>query len=416
MLAANILVARILAREFYGELGIIRSTINMFTVFAGFGMGVTATKHVSEFRERDPERAGRIMVLSSFFTITMGSAITGVLIISAPWLATHSLHAPHLTTELQIGSIILLISAINGAQTGALAGLEAFKMVAWVNFWVGLSSFPLFVCGAYFGGLRGTVWALAANTGINWFLNHLALRRETRRFSIPFTLKHCFKEWPVLWTFSLPAILSGIMVTPVMWLCSAILVNQPDGFGQMGVFDAANQWRAAILFIPAMIGQIALPMLSSLSGADNREKYIQVLKINLLLNGSAALVLALLVSLAAPWIMRSYGPGFASGDWILICLSVTTVLASVNGVIGQAIASKSQMWIGLLFNFMWAVALLGFGYALMHRGYGARGLAAANLIAYVLHTVWQAVYLVRLLKQPINGVNLGPAIISGQPE
>jgi len=61
MLAASVLVARMLGKTGFGELGMIRSTVGMFGVFAGFGLGLTATKHVAEFRSSDPARAGRII-------------------------------------------------------------------------------------------------------------------------------------------------------------------------------------------------------------------------------------------------------------------------------------------------------------------------------------------------------------------
>jgi len=163
MLLANIIVARILTCEIYGELGIIRSTVNMFVIFAGFGLGLTATKHVAEFKATDPSRASRIMAISGLFTMGIGGLIAIIVIVFAPWLSVHTINAPHLTTELRIGAVILLISALNGAQTGSLAGLEAFKTIAIVNIFVGILSFPIFVCGAYFGGLQGTVLALGAN-------------------------------------------------------------------------------------------------------------------------------------------------------------------------------------------------------------------------------------------------------------
>ena len=50
MLAAWVLVARMLGKTGYGELGMIQSTVGMFGVFAGFGLGLSATKHVAEFR------------------------------------------------------------------------------------------------------------------------------------------------------------------------------------------------------------------------------------------------------------------------------------------------------------------------------------------------------------------------------
>ena len=210
MLCATILVARILGKTVYGELGMIQSTVGMFGVFAGFGLGLTATKHVAEFRLKDPERAGRIIGLSSLFAILTGGLMALGLFIFAPWLAANTINAPHLSGVLRIGALILLINALNGAQTGALAGFEAFKTIAYVNLFIGLISFPILVAGAYLGGLTGAVWALVINLGFNWLINHLALRNEAQRYNVPFTFRGCVSEWPVLWKFSMPAAISGL--------------------------------------------------------------------------------------------------------------------------------------------------------------------------------------------------------------
>ena len=50
----------------------IQSTVGMFGVFAGFGLGLTATKHVAEFRQSDPERDGLIIGLSALIAIGTG--------------------------------------------------------------------------------------------------------------------------------------------------------------------------------------------------------------------------------------------------------------------------------------------------------------------------------------------------------
>src|ERR1700688_3805570 len=65
LLAASVACARFLGREGFGALGMIQSTAGMFGVFAGLGLGLTATKYVSEFRRRDPAKAGRILALSA---------------------------------------------------------------------------------------------------------------------------------------------------------------------------------------------------------------------------------------------------------------------------------------------------------------------------------------------------------------
>jgi O-antigen/teichoic acid export membrane protein len=138
-LLASIIVARILGKEGFGELGIIQSTVGMFGVFAGFGLGMTATKYVAEFRTKNPERAGRVIALSNIVAIVSGGVMSLILVFLAPWLARSTLAAPHLTLFLQIAAGLLFLSALNGAQIGTLAGFEAFRTIAKVNFWAGIA-------------------------------------------------------------------------------------------------------------------------------------------------------------------------------------------------------------------------------------------------------------------------------------
>ena len=397
-LIAWILIARILGKTGYGELGMINSTIGVFGIFAGFGLGTTATKYVAEYRLSDPDRAGRIIGLSGIFTFASGGLMALGLFIFAPWLAEHTINAPHLAGALRISSLILFISALNGAQTGALSGFEAFKTIAYVNLFAGLFSFPILLAGVYFGGLTGAVWAMTANLGVNWLLNHLALRKEARRFNVPFTFKGCRQELPVLWRFSLPAVLGSAVVGPVNWACSALLVNRPDGYGEMGIFSAAGQWQIAILFIPGMLSRIVLPLLSNLNAESEGQQYRKVLILNIVLNIGITLAIVLPLVLLAHFVMSAYGAGFEHGKNVLRVLAFATVLMAANSVIGQAIISKGKMWIGFMFNILWAIALLSVAWILLYNGYGAFGLACATLIAYVFHTVWQSIYLGRVLK------------------
>lgn len=46
-LTASILAVRLLGKGGFGELGIIQTTIGMFGTLAGFGLGLTATKHIA---------------------------------------------------------------------------------------------------------------------------------------------------------------------------------------------------------------------------------------------------------------------------------------------------------------------------------------------------------------------------------
>ena len=396
MLAATVLVARMLGRTVYGELGMIQSTVGMFGVFAGFGLGLTATKHVAQFRKSDPDRAGRIIGLSSLFAMVTGGLMAFGLFMFAPWLAEHTINAPHLSVVLRIGALILFINALNGAQTGALAGFEAFKTIAYVNLFAGLISFPILVSGAYFGGLTGAVWALAINLGFNWLLNHLALRKESRRHNVPFTLRECSRELPVLWTFSLPAVLAGSLVGPVNWICSALLVNQPEGYSEMGIYSAANQWFAMLLYLPSLLSRVMLPVLSEQLGQNEIKQSMKVMIFAIKMNALLVLPLVLFVGIASPYIMNLYGAGFRSGWPTLVVVLLTAGLLTVQTPIGQIIVASGKIWISFAINFGWALIFIMSTILLLDLG--SLGLATARAVSYAIQATWIfafAVWLVR---------------------
>ncbi len=386
MLAASVIVARMLGKTVFGELGMMRSTVDMFGVIAGFGLGLTATKYVAEFRERNPERAGRIIGLSSLFAIGTGGLMALGLFIFAPILAERTINASHLSGVLRISSLVLFISALNGAQTGALAGFEAFKTIAYVNLFVGLISFPILVGGAYFGGLAGSVWALAINLGVNWLLNHLALRKEARRYKIPFTLRNCSKECSILWKFSLPAVLSGLLAGPVSWVCSALLVNKPEGYDEMGIFNAANQWFNLILFLPGLLGSVVLPVLSERLGQKDIKQSMKTMVFAMKANLVIVLPLVLLGSIISPYIMSLYGEDFRSGWPTLVIVLLTSGLLAGQTPVGQIIAASGKMWIGFAMNLGWALTFIVATLLLLD--FGSLGLATARAIGYVVHATW----------------------------
>lgn len=394
-LVSSVLVARMLGKEGFGQLGMIQSTVGMFQIFAGFGLGLTATKYVAELRRDDSDRAGRIVTLSLLFAAGSGGVMTLLLLGSASLVAQRVLAAPAMAELLLISAPMLLFGAVAGAQSGALAGFEAFRSIARVNLGAGLLTFPCLVGGVYLAGVQGAVWGLVAASAAGVVLNHRALSHQARSAGVPVPAPNSLSEREVLWHFSFPAVLASMLVTPVNWAASALLVNQPGGYAEMGLFNAANQWRGAILFLPGLLCQVGLPLICSLKG-DDQEKELgrKILHYNLLLNGGVTLVVALVVSGLSALIMGSYGSSFASGYDVLVVLAISTVLVSINSVIGQTVTSSGRMWLGFGFNSIWAASLLALSYFLVP-AYGALGLAAAYLAAYLVHTLVQGSYAAR---------------------
>ncbi len=396
-LATSVVTARFLGKTGFGELGMINSTVGMFGIFAGLGLGLTTTKYVAELRATDSDRAGRIIGLSSTVALISGGLIALGLILFAPFLAVSILHAPHLVTELRIGSLLLFLNALNGVQTGTLAGFEAFKLIAKANLWQGLLTFPLEIGGVIEWGLPGAVWGMVAAAGVGWIVNRIYLLEKCRVARVRVHFFGAWGESRILWEFCLPAVLANTAAGPVMWFTNTMLVNQPSGYAEMGVLNAANQWRTAILFLPGLIGQVVLPLLSSLQGTRDRASARRVLLGAISLN--AVFVSPALISIffLRNRIMALYGPGFASRGPVLIIIALVAGLVAIQTPVGNIIAAMSRMWIGALMNLGWAIVLLASAWFFLQRGWGADGVAAAYLTAYLVLAIWTFWFAGRLL-------------------
>jgi O-antigen/teichoic acid export membrane protein len=387
-LLGSIAMARLLGAEQFGELGVIQSTVGLFSVFAGLGLGLTATKHVAEFRNTDPARASRILALSSRVAWGCGLLFALALAALADPLAERSLSAPHLTPLLRISAVLIWLGAVNGAQTGALSGLEAFKAIARVNLRTGLAACVLMILGVLLAGLTGAVWSLVASLALNCLLNHFALRAEARRAGLTLTLRGGAEaeEWRLLWSFSVPAMLCSVMILPVNWVGLTLLAHQSGGYSELGIFNAANQWRTSILFVPQALAGIALPTLANLKQTGCRRQYVKVFWSNVGLIGAVASGIALAVVGASGWIMRTYGNGFSQGRMTLVLLSLAAIVMSVNQALGADVISQGRMWAGLIGNLVWAVTFLSLAWWLVPRQ-GALGLAMASLGSYPIQSV-----------------------------
>lgn len=397
LLLATILITRTIGKNEYGQFGIIKSTILMFAMFAGMELGLTATKYISQYRFNDKNKVEAIVGLSNLFAIII-SVVISVVVFAFSDLIAFKINAPSLTTEIKLSSFILFFSSLNGIQNGILAGIENFKKLSINNAVAGiLSSIAMIVSAKYFS-LQELVIAFGLNYVLIFILNFFTLKAQFyKEFSINLFRRRNFDELGVLWRFSLPAILAGIMVGPVTWFCNYLLINEIKGYEEMANFDIANQWRTTILFIPSALAQIALPLLSA--NINNKKDYINIFNKNLKINFFIAFGMVVVFVLLSPVIIHLYSSTYHSALIPLIIMFSTTGFIAVNNIVGQAIASQGKMWLGLFVNVVWALVLVLFCFVfVVVLKLGAIGLSLAYLISYAVHTFIQFFYIKNRLK------------------
>jgi O-antigen/teichoic acid export membrane protein len=274
----------------------------------------------------------------------------------------------------------VLFTALNGYQTGALAGLEAFRTMAKVSLCSGVISCPMIIFGAYRGGIRGAVWGISAAMAATWALNHASLRQTCAQRGIAWAWRNCWSEVHLIYSTSAPALLSSLIVAPGIWLCTYWVVQQANGYQQLGIYSAADRYRMLLLFVPSAIAVSVLPILSNFRGGGDGAGFRKLLRVNVLVVAVIVSVPALAIAFFARRAMSCFGPSYLTGAPILSVLCLSAIAESLNTAVGQAILATSP-WRRFFFDVVLFSIICGTAFLLVPR-LGALGLAMAYLAGF----------------------------------
>lgn len=407
---AAYITARLLGKLRLGQVAIVHSTVGLFGQLAGLGLGLTATKHVAEMRHSAPERAGRIIALTLASSAATGGIAALTCVILARWLADDVLHSPGVDIYLYWGALLLLVRTLAGTQSGVLLGFEAFETRAKIDFVRALALVALSPLLVWKLGVTGALVSGIAEAALGVLLMAFALRRECRKAGIVVAWRDAWLERQTLWSFSLPSFLARSTGAPVMWVMTAILVNQPGGTGELGLYNAANRWRRGVSVMPGWVGQSVLPIMSSQFGVQAREGVWRSLRMSILAIAAIVLPLGAILAAFSRQLMAWNGREFESAGLLMVTCLVVAVIEALAVPLARCVQASGHAWIRLAGNVARALTAGGAFYVM--RSHGAMGLAYALILASVVEIAWLVAF-VAWLARPVGGE---PGAVEPAPE
>ncbi|MFH0989461.1 MAG: oligosaccharide flippase family protein [bacterium] len=395
-LATSVVAARLLGKDGFGQLGIITSTVAVIGVLAGMGIATTATKYIAEYRIRSVGRLGSIIGLLQVLTLASTCVAAMGYYFLLPWLSTTVLSAPSLMSELRLSTLLIVFTAIQGAQQGILSGFERFRTIAVINVVRGALTFLLTLLFILQWQIWGSVLALVVTMLLVCVHGQIAILALARKEGVRIHYENLKQEISLLWQFALPSLITSLIPGVATWFSYAQLVNQPGGFGEMGIVNVTHQWRQALVFLPSLFGQVLLPAIAGLFAAGRMQEFKQTLMKSIALTCIFSILTALPIIALAYWIMGFYGPQFADMGAVLVLIALSTIFYSTAGIVGNGITSMGKMWHGMILSALWAMVFILFTRLLIHEG--SLGFAKAYLFSYIAHTFFVALYVLIVWK------------------
>lgn len=393
-LITNIGIARLLGKEDYGAYGILLSTLDTFCLFGGLALGYSMIKFTAQYATRDVTKVGRLLSAARTIQFVSAGLLALVLVVSSDRMAAGMLNRPGLGNVLSLGALYLFVRSINNCQLGTLMGLGAFSATARVN--VVTASLGPFVALplVFFLGLFGAMVAITLESLISYGYCTAILKRKCTDLGIAVQWidRKAWGEVREVLSFSIPAFLSGLLLMPVSWLTNALLVNQPEGYGQLGLFNAANQWRQFIVLIPSAMSAVMLAISADAHADGPDGSYRRAYQMNVKLTWAYALPAAALVITLGDPLNRLFGARFAEAVMIIPPLIAASFFSVINTVASSTVAAAGRMWAEMGINLFWAGLMAGFSLWLVP-AFGAMGLAYATLIAALGQVTARLIYI-----------------------
>jgi O-antigen/teichoic acid export membrane protein len=368
-----------------GAFAITYSTLLSASFLASSGVNLMATRNVAAYAATEPATAGRLAGMA-LLLVSGGAILLGLAIfLLSDVIASRLLKQPELAFYLRVISPIVVVNALNNTQIAILSGLQQFRTIARLNTIMGCLMIVAVPAGLYFYGLTGSFIALGCAYLAGCAITFPAMIGALREKAIPLAFRGALSQWPMITRYAIPAMMASLLYEPVNWICTTIVVGNPDGLQQVGLYFIAMQLETLLLFAPQIVVQVSIPMLSTGFGEASRRRVINVLAMSIGTNVAIAVGFVAVMMLFGDWFLVLFKLDPAQ-HWPIFMV-VVFAAAMIAGALplGQIPVSSGYMWTGLSITGGWAATFI-IGTWLL-QDHGALGLVIARAIAWGLQTL-----------------------------
>ena len=366
-----ILAAKLLHPYEFGVYNYVLAVIFFLILFGDFGISAAASKYVAEYQAMDPEKLKYVLFNSGLVILALTILVTaGTLLLGPHFLQDKYLYLLYILP-------LIFLAPMTSLYDGIYRGLKRFKQLALLSTGVSVLSlgFIYFLIRQY--GLTGAI-----------------LSQNLYYLFLFLTLAFCYRDFifklnrEILKSVGFYALMIGIIhVSAFLYTRVDILVlGSFDLIVEIGYYEIVNK-VLMLMSLPFLVyAQVQAPNIVASYCREGSPVILRKLTSYIKYATAISLLLAVLLGLAMPWVLRSFLTEYYLPDviWILYIFLFLFIFQNVSNLVGNTfIISTGHARINMINIIVFGILNL-FLDILLVRHYGYMGIAYAKLLVVML--------------------------------
>jgi O-antigen/teichoic acid export membrane protein len=343
-LLAGVLVANAIGTWAFGTYSFFQGTLTSWSQATSLSSGLLATRYLAAYVRTEAKLAGEIIGYCTAMTALASGIGALILLLSGGRLMSNVGDPISLKMGMIAVAAILPFLSLTLFQAGALVGMGKYQAQAQLAAAQAVAFVLGPFIGAHLGGAIGATLGLVAAIAIRFISQRIVLTRAAATFGVRPSYTNFALMTRLFLRFALPASLTGLTTGASLWFSTIMLLDQPDGAHQVGLFGAAQYFRLLVLFVPVQLSTIGVALLTGHLTKGAHAKYAALLRAGIILTATISVLVATVLALLAPQVLRLFGSDFVAALGLARILLLGAVIEATAGALYQALPSREQMW------------------------------------------------------------------------
>mgnify|MGYP004568965659 CR=1 FL=1 len=397
----NMVLARHLTEKDYGAYSLINNTLQTFIVFAGAGMGVTVTRYVALYKEKNKNLLGIMLGTLTLINVLI-SFVVSVLVFAFSNKISILLNSEiDITYLLKITSLTIFVTSIVLTLQGVLQGFEEYKKNAIIQTISNILNFVIGIIISKKFGLVGAICSLLAMQLILLFLTVISIIKIIKRKNVKLKYSFVKEVKEAILKVSIPSFLATILVLPLMWFTN-FYFSSKIGLEEFGAFSICVQWFNIINYIPQQFGQLK-PIYTQLYDEEKFEEVKKYLRKIIIFTIGFSTICSLIFILGRTLILSRYGEYYLGASNAFVVMMITTIMFAIQSQYGSVFQAIGKSWICFILNGIWGITFV-IAFLLLYKN-GIIGYAYTYLISYSVYSLISSIVFKIILNKAESNSN-----------